>query len=283
MSRLLSAESRRELDMVFSFDHLETPGHTRFEDYRYDLNYLKDYMTGWMEHYGNECWMSLFYENHDNPRMISKVNPDPKYREVLAKLLAMVQLTLKGTPFIYQGQEIGSINHSFQSIDDMKDVEGINLYRELLPSVGKEEALKKVLSGSRDHARTPMQWDGSDHAGFTQGTPWIGLDGDYLDWNVERQTSQPDSILNFYKQLIRIRKNSPALVYGEFIPVDRLKKNSFCYFRKLGEETFYIENNLSTKPLKRRRPVAGYRLLASNYAEPAAVLRPYEANLYKIN
>ena len=119
MSRLLTADSRKELDMIFSFDHLETPGHERFHDYRYDLNYLKEYLITWMEQYTNRCWMSLFYENHDNPRMISKVNPDPRMRTVLAKLLALIQLSMKGTPFIFQGQEIGSINHDFTSIVDL--------------------------------------------------------------------------------------------------------------------------------------------------------------------
>lgn len=282
LCKLLTAESRKELDMVFSFDHLETPGHIRFEDYRYDLNYLKDYMIDWMEHYSDVSWMSLFYENHDNPRMISKVNEDAGYRTVLAKLLAMIQLTLKGTPFIFQGQEIGSINHSFQSIEDLKDVESINKYKELVPIAGEAEAFKTVLSGSRDHARTPMQWTGDKNAGFTAEIPWIGMGDDYLEWNVDKQLLQTDSILNFYKQLIQFRKNNFALIYGDFEVSNRKEKDLFTYYRRLDGEAFYIECNLSPKQMKRKLRVAGYRLVMSNYAEGSEILRPYEANLYQV-
>lgn len=281
MSKLLTAENRKELDMVFSFDHLETPGHDRFDEYRYDLNYLKEYMTDWMEHYGNRCWMSLFFENHDNPRMISKVNPDPSLRSELAKLLAMVQLTLKGTPFIFQGQEIGSINHDFRSIDDFKDIESINLYQELVPVMGAEAALKKVLSGSRDHSRTPMQWSSSDHAGFTEGTPWIFLDEDYKEWNVARQIADEASVYHFYKKLIQLRKENQILAYGDFEITGREKKDLFTYYRRLNGKAYYIECNLSDKPVGRSNPVQGYKLILSNYIGYSEKLRPYEANLYE--
>jgi oligo-1,6-glucosidase len=268
--------------MVFSFDHLETPGHVRFEDYQYDLNYIKNYFTDWMEHYGNNSWMSLFYENHDNPRMISKVNMDPTYREVLAKLLAMIQLTLKGTPFIFQGQEIGSINKKFESINDLRDVESINFYHEVKETMNDTAAFQKVLSGSRDHARTPMQWSDMKNAGFSDGVPWIILDEDYKDWNVEKQLADNQSILNFYKKLIHIRKTHEALVYGEFEILNRTQKDMFTYTRKLVDEAFYVECNLSSKTIKRRSVVNGYELLLSNYKDEADDLRPYEANLYKI-
>jgi oligo-1,6-glucosidase len=282
MSKLLTAENRQELDMVFSFDHLETPGYVRFEDYRYDLNYLKEYMSDWMEHYGDNCWMSLFYENHDNPRMISKVNPDPVYREVLAKLLAMLQLTLKGTPFIFQGQEIGSVNQKFATIADMRDVESINLYQELIPSLGESAALRKVLSGSRDHARTPMQWSDTKNAGFSEGTPWIYPDDDYKEWNVTKQLSNEDSVLHFYRKLINLRKKQQALIYGDFELVNRLKKNLFTYYRRLEGKSFYVECNLSSKPLRRTNSVHGYELVLSNYKDHSGVLQAYEANLYQL-
>ncbi len=281
MSKLLTADYRKELDMVFSFDHLETPGHVRFEEYQYDLNYLKKYMTDWMEHYGNACWMSLFYENHDNPRMISKINEDPTYREVLAKLLAMLQLTLKGTPFIFQGQEIGSINKKFESIDDLRDVESINLYHELRKNRKDDAAFQKVLSGSRDHARTPMQWNDTKNAGFSNGIPWITTDEDYKNWNVEKQCEDEKSILNFYKELIRIRKSHEVLIYGDFKIVNQKKKNLFTYLRTLDNEAYYVECNLSCKPIKRVKSIGKYDLILSNYNKYSDDLRPYEANLYK--
>jgi len=282
MSKLLTGEDRRELDMVFSFDHLETPGHDRFEQYQYDLNYLKTYLIDWMEYYGNHCWMSLFYENHDNPRIISKVNPNPQFREVLAKLLAMLQLTLKGTPFIFQGQEIGSINHSFRSIEELRDVESINLYQELLPSLGAEAAMQKVLSGSRDHARTPMQWNAKKNAGFSEGTPWIEMDEDYLEWNVEKQLEQESSVLRFYKTLLALRKKHPQLIYGSFEPIDGRKQDLFTYYRKLDQKGFYIECNLSDRPIRRREKAMDYTLVLSNYEGRFELLRPYEVNLYQL-
>ena len=282
MSKLLTADYRKELDMVFSFDHLETPGHVRFEDYRYDLNYLKEYMIDWMEHYGSHCWMSLFYENHDNPRMVSKVNPDPVYREVLAKLLAMLQLTLKGTPFIFQGQEIGAVNKDFQSIEDLRDVESINLYHELVETMNEEAAFKKVLSGSRDHARTPMQWNENRNAGFTEGEPWSFLDQDYKIWNVEQQQKNLNSVWNFYWTLIDFRKKHDALIYGDFICLDRRKKDMFTYLRRLNDEIYYVECNLSNNFIERKGTLDGYHLIISNYRDKAADLRPYEANLYRI-
>ena len=281
MGKLLSADYRKELDMIFSFDHLETPGHVRFDECCYDLNYLKEYMTNWMEHYGNACWLSLFYENHDNPRMISKVNQDPKYRKVLAKLLAMIQLTLKGTPFLFQGQEIGCINHNFSSIEEFRDVESINLYHELLPVIGKEAALNKVLSGSRDHSRTPMQWSNDENAGFSKATPWIGLDEDYKEWNVKQQLLDKDSVLHFYKDLIELRKKHEELIYGDYQILNRTKKNLYTYYRKSAEATFYVECNLSAKTIKKPHQEKQLLLLLSNYEGVSSVLRPYEANLYQ--
>lgn len=282
MSKLLTADYRRELDMVFSFDHLETPGHVRFDDYLYDLNYFKEYMIDWMENYKDNCWMSLFYENHDNPRMISKVNPDPAYHKVLGKLLAMMQLTLKGTPFIYQGQEIGAINREFLSIEDMRDVESINLYNELKNPLGEEAAFKKVLSGSRDHARTPMQWDASDNAGFTKGTPWIGIHGEYKRHNVAAELKDEDSVLNFYRKLIRLRKENEAFIYGDIKILDRKRKNVFTYLRSYKDSTFLIQCNLSQYPIKKKKIKYPIELILSNYKDTSDKLRPYEANLYRI-
>ncbi len=281
MSKLLTADYRQELDMVFSFDHLETPGHVRFDDYEYDLNYLKEYFINWMENYGDACWMSLFYENHDNPRMISKVCKNPIYRRQLAKLLAMIQLTIKGTPFIFQGQEIGSVNKEFQTIKDLRDVESINLYNELIEKVSSKAAFEKVLSGSRDHARVPMQWSDKKNAGFTEGTPWILTDEDYKEWNVEKQLKGEQSVINFYKELIGLRKEHKVLIYGQFEATNKKQKDMFTYYRKWEDEVFYIECNLSSHSLKRYSSIKGYELILSNYSEPAKDLRPYEANLYK--
>ena len=280
MGKLLTADYRRELDMIFSFDHLENPGYGKFDDYAYDLNYYKEYMIDWMENYSQYGSMSLFYENHDNPRMISKVNPNPVYHKVLGKLLAMMQLTLKGTPFIYQGQEIGAINRDFKSIEDFRDLESINLYNEIKDSKGKEAALSKILNGSRDHARTPMLWENSENAGFTNATPWIGIHGEYLRQNVAAELEDEDSILNFYKNLIKLRKENEALIYGGIKILDKKRKNSFVYLRKYKGRMFLIECNLSQDYIQKKKKRTPCKLILSNYEVKSDELRPYEANLY---
>jgi oligo-1,6-glucosidase len=282
MSKLLTADYRNELDMIFSFDHLETPGHTRFNDYSYDLNYLKKYMIDWMENYGNHCQPSLFFENHDNPRMISKINLDPQYRDVLGKLLAVIQLTLRGTPFIYQGQELGMMNQKFQSISDLRDVESLNLYEELCKVMDKKDAFQKVLAGSRDHARTPMQWNNQDYAGFSTGKPWIMMDEDYKKCNVEMQLEDKASILRFYQNLILFRREHKVIYYGDVIFTNKKKKDVFTYYRKDEKETLYIEINLSSNKIKRSKLPEGERLI-SNYPEALPkFLQPYEASIWKI-
>ena len=283
MSRFLTHENRKELDMIFSFDHLENPGKVRFDNYKYDLNYLKKYYTNWMENYGNDCWMSLFIENHDNPRMISKVDKDPKYRKVLGKLLAMIQLTLKGTPFIFQGQELGMINKGFSNINQFKDVESLNLYNEILPELGADKSLEKIIHGSRDHARTPVQWNEEENSGFSISEPWIYMDEDYKKYNVEKQLHNPDSIINFYKNLIQIRKSNIALIYGEFEALSKDEKNIFCYYRNYENKKYYIELNITNIPQKRIIDIENYKLLLSNYKDRSKDLREYEANLYLYN
>jgi oligo-1,6-glucosidase len=282
MSKLLTADYRKELDMIFSFDHLETPGHVRFDDYAYDLNYYKEYMIDWMENYSQYGSMSLFYENHDNPRIISKVNPNPAYHKVLGKLLAMMQLTLKGTPFIYQGQEIGAVNRDFKSIEELRDVESINLYNDIKGDEDEEAAFRKVLCGSRDHSRTPMQWEDSMNAGFTTGSPWIGIHGEYGRHNVACQSEDEDSILNFYKRLIKLRKENEAFTYGDIKILDKKRRDSFVYLRRYKGDMFLIECNLSQNNIPKKKKRIPCQLILSNYKDEDDKLRPYEANLYRV-
>ncbi len=282
MSKLLTADYRGELDMVFSFDQLETPGHVRFDDYRYDLNYYKKYITDWMENYGTHCRMALFYENHDNPRMVSKVNPDPQYRTVLAKLLAAMQLTLKGTPFIFQGQELGMVNKSFSSITEMHDVESLNLYDELLKTMNETDAFKKILAGSRDHARVPIQWTDAKYAGFSDAQPWIYAGDDDRLCNAASQSVDKDSVLSFYRALIDLRSNHEALIYGDIRIVNKKEKDLFTYWRTDERETFYIECNLGSGLKKRKgRPAGAVRVIGNYPDAPSTQLRPYEAIVWR--
>lgn len=283
MSKLLTADYREELDMVFSFDQLETPGKVRFDDYKYDLNYYKKYMIDWMENYGSNCRMALFVENHDNPRMVSKVNPDPQYRTVIAKLLATMLLTLKGTPFIFQGQELGMVNNDFKCIEELRDVESLNLYDELIKSMSEAEAFKMVLAGSRDHARTPMQWTDEKYAGFSSAVPWIGAGEDCKSCSVEAQICEENSVLNHYRSLIELRRTHDVLIYGEIKIVDKKENNLFSYWRANGNEAFFIECNLSYEMKERKNRLPNAELVISNYKDaPKKKLRPYEAIIWKV-
>lgn len=283
MSKLLTADYRGELDMVFSFDHLETPGHTRFDDYKYDLNFYKANMIDWMEHYGSHCQPSLFYENHDNPRMVSKVDPDPRFRDVLAKLLAAMQLTLRGTPFLFQGQELGMVNKKFTSIRELRDVESLNLYKELCESMGEDDAFKQILAGSRDHARSPMQWTDGIYAGFSDVQPWIPTDGDCKICNAQAETADKDSVMNFYRSLIALRKAHDAFTYGKIEIVNKKEPDLFTYYRRGTDETFYIECALSRETKKRRGKLPnGLRLLSNYPTVSEREYRPYEAAVWQI-
>lgn len=254
MCRLVTGEERRELDMVFSFDHLETPGHVRYDDYRYDLNYFRDYMILWLNHFGNNCRMSLFYNNHDNPRMISKINPDPSMRLPLARLLAVMQFTLPGTPFVFQGDEMGLVNYSFSSMEEITDVEAKGLYSELLQTMSPEAAFAKILCGTREHCRV------------------------LLPWEDRVQTQKPDrSITAFYRDMIALRKENDALIYGGFTVLNK-KKNRFTYLRSGKNANYLIDCNLGIQPVSAYDVPAGYRPVRES--ETKQMLGAYEAVIW---
>ena len=229
MCQLVTGEERRELDMVFSFHHLETPGHVRFEDYKYDLNYFRDYMIDWMENYGNNCWMSLFYNNHDNPRMISKITKDTRRHTALSKLLAVMQLTLKGTPFIFQGDEMGLANYPFTSMDQITDVEAKGYYEEHIKKEPKEKVFADILAGTREHARVLLPWNKElppCHQGLCQ--------------------KPKKEVFEAYRQLLSLRHKEKAFVYGSFHVLCR-KKNRFVYKRAFAGRVYVVDCNLGPK------------------------------------
>lgn len=266
MAKLLTGEDRREIDMIFSFDHLETPGHERFDDYKYDLNYYRNYIIDWMENYGNNCRISLFYNNHDNPRMVSKVDPSGRNRSAVARLLAVMQLTLKGTPFIYQGDEMGLTNYDFKSMDDIDDIESKNKYEQMIKDgMSEDEAFAVIKAGTRDHARVML--------------PWY----DRLDEMPDDLIQLPDqNIHDVYKKLIALRKRHSALIYGDFWVIDK-SKDRFIYERYDDKESFVIDCNLSDHALRGVFYKEGYkRVYAPLYDRKRVdVLLPYEVRIWK--
>lgn len=264
MSRLLTGEERRELDMVFSFDHLETPGHIRWDDYEYDLNYYKKYITDWMLNYGNNCWMSLFYNNHDNPRMVSKVSRKPEYTESIEKLLAVMQLTLKGTPFIFQGDEMGLVNYPFERVEEITDVETKGLVAQLRKEGRtEEEILKTVLAGTREHARILLPWN------------------EYpKDFREEMRQPMRESITRVYKELIALRKSDKALVYGDFKVLND-SRDRFVYSRTYEGRSYVVDCNLGEKPRKAYLPGNGYQPVFLSEGTVSEKLKAYEARIWK--
>jgi len=262
MARRITGEERKELDMVFNFDQLETPGHVRFDDYSYDLNYYRDYITQWMENYGNNCWMSLFYNNHDNPRMISKVSDCKEHEVPLARLLATMQFTLKGTPFVFQGDEMGLVNYQFASMEEVHDVEAKGKYAELI-AAGKtpEEAFQVILAGTREHTRVLLPWNE-----FPEGTrPAL----------IQKVRTE---VTEYYKELIALRKQEPALIYGDFTVLNH-SKDRFVYKRSYEGREFVIDCNLGERQRKAWCH-DGYEMVLLYEAEDLPMLAAYEARIY---
>lgn len=283
LSELLTHEDRQELDMVFNFEHLDQLGKSRQDDYVFDLNHLKNVFIKWQTDYSDKCWNSLFYDNHDNPRMLSKVDPKGTYRNELGKLLGLLQMTLKGTPFIYQGQELGLVNGIFESIEDYRDVESINLYDDLKAKGHEEEKILQTLHAStRDHARIVMPWDKSPGKGFSTSQPWIGAEIGDGSLNCADEMADPDSIYHFYKTLIDLRKTYKDLVYGTFEVVYRHQKDYLAYYRHGKEKTYFVDMNLSDKAIKPKEKTYLYKLVLGNYPTESNLLRPYECRLYEV-
>lgn len=281
MGKLLTGKNRRELDMFFSFDHLENPGKVRFDDYSYDLNYLKEYLMDWNQNYSSVCQLSLFYNNHDNPRFISKVTDDCSYHKLIAKLLAVIQFTQKGTPFIFQGDELGMTNSKFQHISDFRDIESLNLYRELVQEKGEGEVLRILNAGSRDQGRGVMIWNEHKYAGFSEKQPWIWSQEQPVVASVEEQKKDQNSVFVFYQDLLHFRKDNDTLIYGDTYFYGKHKKNIFAYRRADQSQSFYIHCNLSKQEqiFKTYYPVK--TLLFSNYETlKADRMKPYEVRVY---
>ena len=263
MCQLITGEERKELDMVFSFDQLETPGHVRMDDYEYDLNYYRDYMIDWITNYGNNCWMSIFYNNHDNPRMISKITKNSAYHTQLSKLLAVMQLTLKGTPFIFQGDEMGLANYDFTSMDQITDVEAKGYYAEHIEKKSHEEVFATILAGTREHCRVLLPWNEKlpeYHAGL-------------------KQDAKAD-VLQAYQEIIRLRQSDKAFVYGEFEVLNRVH-NHFTYKRQLEDSAYIVDCNLSKGIVSASAKTTGYELVYPAEVKDIQKLEAYEARIWK--
>lgn len=293
-----TAPGRREMNMILMIEASKVAeGDDDLWDLKpWDLADLKGIIKKWQTEL-KEGWIGLYFSNHDHPRLVSYLGDAGKWRRESASMLAVLALSLRGTPFIYQGDEIGMTNSGhFARIEDFKEQQALEYYRlETENGAAEDEVLAKLLPASRDQARTPMQWEDGEGAGFTTGNPWIGRNPNADEINVRRALADPDSVFAFYKKMIRLRKETPALVYGSYEPLLEPHPRIFTYIRALESERLLVVLNFSKEESELDLPaMAGaegtgaFTLLIGNYpgladgAELPRHLRPYEALVFRM-
>lgn len=288
-----AGEDWNELNMVFQFEHVEDAcgDHGKWTTAKFNFRDFKKTMIKWQEELQGKAWNSLFLGNHDQPRSVSRFgNDNPAYRETSAKMLATCLHMMQGTPYVYQGEELGMTNAYFDKLEDYRDIESINFFTELTEAgiMTPEYMMKCLMLRSRDNARTPMQWDDSAQGGFTSGEPWIRINPNYKEINAVQQLGDPDSVFHYYQKLIRLRKEKDIIVYGDFEALYRDDDKIFAYTRKLDQKKLLTVCNFSDQNAEMDIPeeFAGAQCLITNLGRTVFdrnfVLRPYEAFvLYK--
>jgi oligo-1,6-glucosidase len=283
-----AGSKEHELNMVFQFEHVDI-GNTggKWNTNPVPLKELKDILSKWQNELEGKAWNSLFWSNHDQPRAVSRFgNDSPKYRTRSAKMLATCLHMMKGTPYVYQGEELGMTNYPFTNISEFRDIENINAYHELV-EVEKRMDDQTLMAcfryKSRDNARTPMQWDDSANAGFSSGTPWIAVNPNYTEINAKSQVDDPDSVFSYYKKLIALRKKYEIIVYGTYQLLLAEDENLYVYTRTLGEKTLLVLCNFSEEEQKVAIPESlrdrKCEILIGNYERSdtnVQSLQPYE-------
>lgn len=289
-AHLWVSEEEGKFNMVFQFEHLDLWNNNM--DKSLDLVKFKKVLSKWQNNLHNIGWNALFIENHDIPRIVSMLGNDEKYWYESSTCLGLMYFMQEGTPFIYQGQEIGMTNVEFENIEDYNDVKTKNNYYLGLESgEGHEDLMKRAWRLSRDNSRTPMQWDDSNFGGFSKSKPWININPNYKTINVKNQINDEYSILNFYKTMIKIRKSNEALIYGEYKLILEDDKNIYAYKRVLGSDEFIIITNMSNEKV-----MYNYKDIKLNYENLVIAnlkvknhettnsieLKPWECRMYKI-
>ena len=289
---LLVDERRNELNMIFHFDVVRLDRGEAWRWKPWTLPDLKAIYSRFDKGLDTHCWQTVFLSNHDNPRAVSHFGDDsPEFRVQSAKLLSTMVLTLKGTPFLYQGDELGMTNYPFRRIEEFDDIEVKNAWKAevLTNQVDAQEFLAHMLKTSRDHSRTPMQWDDSEKAGFTSAKrAWLAVNPNYREINARRAEADPDSVYNYFRQMIELRRNTPALVYGDYHDLDPINPAIFSYTRTLGPERYLIVLNFSRDEVAYTFPddLKARELLLSNLRTSEenttlANLRGWEARIYQ--
>lgn len=286
-----------ELNMVFQFEHMGSGPEAdnrygKWDSHKMPLPVWKKILSRWQTGLEGKAWNSLFLSNHDQPRSVSWFgNDSEQYREISAKMLGTCLHMMQGTPYVYQGEELGMCNAYFDQLEDYRDIESLNAYKELTETCGvsHEEMMGYLKRISRDNARTPMQWDDSANAGFTTGTPWIKVNSNYKTVNAKQQTTDPDSVFSYYKELIRLRHENDIIVYGEYELLEPQNEELFIYTRTWNNEQLMVLCNFTDKDVvipaavMAQIPADAQILISNHVGNLEAVLRPYEARVYRYN
>lgn len=293
---LYTGKDRNELHMVFQFEHMDLGAgpEGKWNNSKWELSDLKGILSKWQYGLDEGGWNSLYWNNHDQPRVVSRFGDDGAYRVESAKMLAACLHMLKGTPYIYQGEEMGMTNIKFESLEDYRDIETLNSYEDLVNNYGwsEERMMAAIHARSRDNARTPVQWNDSRNAGFTTGTPWIGVNANYPEINAVKAYNDQESIFQFYKKLIELRKQHDIIVYGHYDLLCPDDEQIFAYTRTLGEEKLLVLCNFKGYDGQFNLPIEldsrSATLLISNYEQDmdkgfsSDPLRPYECRVYHL-
>ena len=279
----------KELNMVFQFEHMEADYDEvtgKWTTKKLDLRVLKEILTRWQKGLEDIAWNSLYWENHDQPRSVSRFgNDSDQYREISAKMLATCLHMMQGTPYVYQGEELGMTNCPFNTLENLRDLESINAFHELTEQgkISEEDMLTAINYKGRDNARTPMQWDDSDYAGFSTAEPWIMVNPNYTKINAKDQVNREDSVFKYYQKLIRLRHESDLIVYGTYDLILDDDKDIYAYTRTLNNDKLIVYCNFSenTREVELPEEFTAGKILISNYNDAVVntrlTLRPYEA------
>ena len=279
----------KELNMVFQFEHMDVDSDEKSGKWttrKMDLRNLKKILTRWQKGLQDIAWNSLYWENHDQPRSVSRFgNDSDEYREISAKMLATCIHMMQGTPYVYQGEELGMTNCPFNTLDNFRDLESINAFHELTEQgkMTEEDMMAAIGYKGRDNARTPMQWDDSAYAGFSTTNPWIMVNPNYTKINAKDQVNREDSVFKYYQKLIKLRHESELIVYGTYDLILDDDKDIYAYIRTLGDEKLIVYCNFSenTREVELPEEFTNGKVLISNYIDAKVnhkiTLRPYEA------
>lgn len=279
----------KELNMVFQFEHMDVDSDEKAGKWttrKMDLRDLKKILTRWQKGLQDIAWNSLYWENHDQPRSVSRFgNDSDEYREISAKMLATCIHMMQGTPYVYQGEELGMTNCPFNTLDNFRDLESINAFHELTEQgkMTEEDMMAAIGYKGRDNARTPMQWDDSAYAGFSTANPWIMVNPNYTKINAKDQVNREDSVFKYYQKLIKLRHESELIVYGTYDLILDDDKDIYAYIRTLGDEKLIVYCNFSdnTREVELPEEFTNGKVLISNYIDAKVnhkiTLRPYEA------